>query len=203
MRESDARALVAVILANWPRADWPEPTRAAYSEALLDFDADEVQLAIRRAVAVSPFPPAIAELRRAIVERRLDLPTEVEAWERAVAAAAARRDPPLRVCIACAGDGVDLDHEICSECRGSGNLGVDVDRLPPTPEPIPRAVRFVGGWRAIRETETLDLKRRDFLAAYRTMRAEEVERENLRLLGANGDHPLVESAARAAIEAGR
>lgn len=199
MRESQAQALVAILLANYPRADWPEPTQKVYRAALADFEYVEAQTAVRRIVSVSEWPPSIAELRRTIVEARLGLPADVEAWDMATRHAAARGPgAPRRYCLACAATGRSIDAEdgLCPECQGTGEDDVlDLDRMPPVPDPIPAAVRAVGGWRTLRTSERPEHLRRDFLDAYRRLRAERVERENLRMLGAN-DGALVEAAAR-------
>lgn len=203
MRDSQAMALVAILLANYPRADWPESTQAAYRMSLVDFDYTEATTAVHRIVAVSDWPPSIAELRRSIVELRLGLPSEVEAWDMATRHAAARGPgAPRAYCLACASTGksIDTDDGLCPECHGTGEQDVlDLDRMPPVPDPIPDAVRAVGGWRTVRSSERPEHLRRDFLDVYRRLRAERVERENLRMLGATG--PLaVEAAARSAIE---
>lgn len=204
MRTSEAQAIVALLLAAYPRADWPESTRTLYRESLSSFSFVEARSAVERIVATSDWPPSVAEIRRTIVEARLDLPSEIEAWELAVQHAAARRPgaPRLR-CLGCMGMRYNLDGDLCPDCDGTGERDeIDTTLLPPVDDVTRRAVQAVGGWRTIRESERPEHLRRDFVDVYRRLRAEAVERENLRMLGANGDHPVVEAAARDAIEAG-
>lgn len=202
MRESEATGIVALLMASYPRGDWPASTQNVYRAAVEPFTFGEARQAVERIVASRDFPPSIAEVRREIVESRLDLPSDVEAWELATRHAAARRPgaPKLR-CIACAGERYTLDGDLCPDCDGTGERDeLDLALLPPVVDPIPQAVRAVGGWSTIRSSERPEHLRRDFLDAYRRLRAETVERENFRMIGANGDHPIVDAAVRDAIE---
>lgn len=199
MKPSQAKAAIALLIAAYPRGSWPASTQEVYARSIEPFAFDDVRRAIERLVATSEFPPSIAEVRREIVEDALGLPGEIEAWMLAEAHASARRPgAPRAKCYACMTTGRRVDGSECEDCGGAGWLDeLDLSALPPAPDPIPAAVRSIGGWRAIREATRPDLLRRDFLAAYSRLRGEIVERENLRALGANGDHPLVESASRA------
>jgi hypothetical protein len=193
--------LVALLISAYPRAAWPEPTRSLYVETLSGFDHLDGRRAIERTIATSDWPPSIAELRRTVAEQRLALPSEIEAWELAVDHAAARGPgAPRRYCLACAATGRTVDG-LCPECEGTGDEDVlDLDRMPPVPDPIPAAVRAVGGWRTIRTSERPEHLRRDFVDAYRRLRAEAIERESLAAVGADGGHRLVEETARREIE---
>lgn len=203
MKISDAQVLVAMLIAAFPRSDWPESTQRLYRETLAECGVLDGRRAIERLIATSDFPPTIAEIRRTVAEARLNLPSEMEAWEMAVAHAEARRvGAPRAYCVACAGTGTRVGGDLCPDCDGTGELDeLDLERMPPVPDPIPRAVKTVGGWRVLRETDRPQLVRRDFIESYRRVRQEMIVRVSLESLGANGDHPIVEDVVRREIEA--
>jgi hypothetical protein len=203
VKPSEAKAALALLIAAYPRGQWPQSTQEVYALSLEPFTFLEARRAIERLIAMQEFPPAISEIRRAIIEDRLGLPGDVEAWELAVAHAAARRPgAPKRTCYACMKTGRLVGGDLCPDCEGTGELDeLDLDRMPPVPDPIPAAVRFVGGWRRIRESDRPDLLRRDFVGAYRRLRLDAVERENFAALGGAPDHPLAVEARARAIEA--
>lgn len=186
MTDAETAALVAMLIAAYPAPPWPGSTQAVYRASLSDFTYADGRRAVERLVASAKFRPSIAEVRREIIEDTLGLPSEIEAWEMALAHGRAILDAPTLDCIQCAGRGTKLypSEDACPECKGTGIRGRDLTNVPAVDDQITRAAKFVGGWRAILHADRPDLKRRDFCEAYSKLVAEVVETENLRRLGA-------------------
>lgn len=73
-------AAIAALRPAYPRQDFPNDSVAMYARMLGDFDSTEVGEAIKRIVRRSEWLPSIAEIRREVVEARLQLPSAAEAW---------------------------------------------------------------------------------------------------------------------------
>jgi hypothetical protein len=95
--------LIGLLCASYPSASIPAETVKTYARLLADLDPDELEPVVVGHVATSRFFPSVAELRQAVVERRLALPSREEAWERASAATAdlpiAELTPPERAAL--------------------------------------------------------------------------------------------------------
>jgi len=81
MKPHEAKEIVAVIAAAFPRHPMTAQTCAVYERMVLDLDAAVGMQAAMRAIATGEFPPTIAAIRAAAVEiqhgaRR----TGIEAW---------------------------------------------------------------------------------------------------------------------------
>lgn len=79
--------VVTVLRALYPRTSFPPETAALYMEMLRDMPEDEVAEACKRIVRRSMYLPTVAEIRREVIEARLQLPTPGEAWEMVLARA--------------------------------------------------------------------------------------------------------------------
>jgi hypothetical protein len=87
MTPAQAKALLGILLAYWPKADLPGQTLALYRDHLLEFDLEPAARAVAALGSTSRFFPAVAELRQAIVaEADPDpLPDPDQAWAEVVA----------------------------------------------------------------------------------------------------------------------
>jgi hypothetical protein len=77
MRASETAKILAVLAAAYPRFEVSETTHTVWQEMLADLDYAGVDLAARRYIATSKFPPSITEIRQALVPEGL---APAEAW---------------------------------------------------------------------------------------------------------------------------
>lgn len=87
MRAEQARALVALLKAMYPRAEVSRETWNGYAHYLADLEYAAAKAAIDAHIMTSTFFPAVAEIRERVAEDACRLPGAEEAWlevERAV-----------------------------------------------------------------------------------------------------------------------
>ena len=72
---------MAELKTAFPRQAVEAATLATYAKHLLDLPVQAGRAAVNRLVCTATFFPAIAELRRAVVDEMVDLPTSEAAWE--------------------------------------------------------------------------------------------------------------------------
>jgi hypothetical protein len=84
--------LIGLLCASYPSASIPAETVKAYARLLSDLDPAELEPVVLHQVATSRFFPTVAELRQAVSERRLALPTREDAWARV---SASKDDVPI------------------------------------------------------------------------------------------------------------
>ncbi len=75
-----ANRLVDQLADAYPLTPPTEGTRALYVRYLADLDARAAQEAMTEIILDSPTLPMIAEIRRKVIERDVDIPTPLEAW---------------------------------------------------------------------------------------------------------------------------
>ena len=80
MKKSEILELMRLVVASYPRAKITPATTEAYCALLLDLDHEATERAIVAHIATSVFFPAVSEIREAVVEYSLELPTGPEAW---------------------------------------------------------------------------------------------------------------------------
>ena len=81
MVKSDVAKILAVIAAAYPRFEVNELTVQVWHEMLKDIEYSIAQLAIKKLILESTFPPAIAEVRKAVVSITTPgVASGVEAW---------------------------------------------------------------------------------------------------------------------------
>lgn len=90
-----ARAM-ALMQDAYPRADLPDRTIQTYAAKLQDLDPAEVYDAMQQIVRTSKWPPSLADIREAVAERTLNLPTVEEAWEIAESGSLKNAPEPVR-----------------------------------------------------------------------------------------------------------
>lgn len=82
MTSLEAAKVIATLIAAYPRIEISEETTKLYAKFLQDLDYKQVQAAVVKHIAISPYFPTIAELRQAaldvIQDNRAPLPGE--AW---------------------------------------------------------------------------------------------------------------------------
>lgn len=83
MKSSDARELVALVQAAFPRQPWPAETVALFSDELARLpDREHATRAIRSMIRerTSEWAPSIAEILRAVVDEMDESPSFSSAW---------------------------------------------------------------------------------------------------------------------------
>lgn len=83
MTTSEAVALVATLAAAWPRQPIEQATLDIYAHDLADLDFGLAARAVESVRRSATYFPAIAEIRNAAAELRLDAPSPMLAWEQA------------------------------------------------------------------------------------------------------------------------
>ena len=145
-------AVMADLKRAFPSREVTADVVALYERLLSDVDADDLRAAADDLMRTRDRFPTVHELREAVVERRLALPTEQEALAQVLArvrwgAIAVERDA----------------------------RGIETTGLPITVHPLAaEAVALVGGYHALRTTETPSILRAQFLRAYGDLRAARV-----------------------------
>lgn len=171
---------VRILLAAFPGAGTDATTRDVYELALRDVDVADLEEIVKVLISTRHRLPTIADVRVSVVERRLQLPSPLEAWELVYRAAGT----PLRYidCADCDGRCyLDADSEkLCPGCGGTGDR--EVSRTPllaSLPRPVVRALEAVGGVYAISESEAPAVLRAQFLKAYEAARRDTIDATNL------------------------
>lgn len=77
MSPTETAKILAVLAAAYPRFEVNQTTHAVWSDMLGDLAYADVNLAVRRHVSTSTWPPSIAEIRKATVPEGL---SAAEAW---------------------------------------------------------------------------------------------------------------------------
>lgn len=90
MSTDDTKLAVAALAAAFPRAEIRQETVSVYVRALADLPPAMVNRAVGRLIATSRFFPTVAEIREAVVESHVALPTVDQAAQQLTAGA--RRD---------------------------------------------------------------------------------------------------------------
>ncbi len=85
MESFEASRLVERLLLAYPQAPVGEETRAFYARYFIDLDVSVASEAVDDLILDSPTLPTIAEIRRAVIEKDVELPTALEAWASIVA----------------------------------------------------------------------------------------------------------------------
>lgn len=195
MTVEEAKRIVDRLRASFSRDDMRATTQVVYVRSLSEFTWQEAERALEVAVATCERLPAIATLRRLVIEERLQLPEPMEAWEVCTRWLATKL--PKQKCLACAGFGyraggeANRDEDICGGCNGHGEITPKRDPLPAS---VKRALDFVGGKHAVQNATEPGIIRAQFLKAYDTFRAAEIQEANLISLGV-----LEPAAARLAL----
>lgn len=82
MNKQEGAVLVGMIASAYPSWKPTQETVAVYVELLLDLDVKEAQIALRSLLMASEYPPAVAAIRKKVLELQDGLPlTKNEAWE--------------------------------------------------------------------------------------------------------------------------
>jgi hypothetical protein len=147
MTRAQVLKLIGLIKAAWPRDEMSPETARAYAEDLIDLEHEAALaafLAIRRS---SKWRPHQSEIREAVAERTLAIPSPADAW-----------------------------HEVQEAIRGYD----DYDEARKWPDwshdLIRQTVRDLGGLRALYYSQMPGADRAHFLALYRELRGEIVEK---------------------------
>lgn len=96
MTTAEAKRLVVMLSASWPRQEIQQATLEVYALALADLDHGVAKAAVLQLMQTSRFFPTIAEIREAAVQTRVSLPTPEEAWgvvHRAIGKHGSYREP--------------------------------------------------------------------------------------------------------------
>lgn len=168
MTGQETAKILAVLKAAFPRQVVELETVKVYASFLADLEWDVAEAAVRQLVSRSRFFPTIAEIREAVSEQLCNLPSEVAAWEQAIAFVRAPR-PTVRCPLAC-DDGI-LGDGTCPGCQGNGTIS---QPPPPLQPEVQRALDFIGGTWTVRQGDNLSVLRAQFRDAYRSIRAETV-----------------------------
>jgi hypothetical protein len=192
---ADLARILALLSHAYPGTVEPA-TRAVYERALGDLDPEEVETAVMSLIALRPRLPAVSEIRAAVFERRLALPSPLEAWLAANELAFA--PPAFETCPECGGRGLlhGDDPEAAEECRRCAAEGkVRVRR--PAPPLVREAMGALGGATAITAADKQEVIRAQFLKAYEALRRRALEDANLASAGlTRRDQPALERGPR-------
>lgn len=82
MTPGEARGLVGLLMANWHK-QLDEASLTVYARLLEDLDYPDAERAVYRVMKTHTFWPVPAEIRRAVVDVSIGLPTSEEAWHQA------------------------------------------------------------------------------------------------------------------------
>ena len=82
MTKQECAILVGMIASAYPSWKPTQETVSVYVELLVDLDVNEAQIALRRLLMASEFPPSVAAIRKKVLEGMDGLPlTKSDAWE--------------------------------------------------------------------------------------------------------------------------
>lgn len=87
----------------YPTTEFPDRTVALYARMLADMDEAAVTRAVKRLIQGSRFLPKIAEIREAVAEEQLALPTPEEAWDIALRGSLRDAPPEVRAAVEASG----------------------------------------------------------------------------------------------------
>ena len=80
MTKDEAKRMMALLKALYPRQTVEPETIRAYAGFIVDLDAREVEQAINEHVAESPYFPTVADIRQRVAKRSVHCPGADEAW---------------------------------------------------------------------------------------------------------------------------
>jgi hypothetical protein len=80
MTGDESAQILELISVAWPKQKLPRDTTSLYGAMIGDFGFQEAYEAIKGLICTSVFPPTIADIRRAVIEKRCDLPEPERAW---------------------------------------------------------------------------------------------------------------------------
>jgi len=83
VKSHDAKAVVEQLLAAYPGTATREQTASIYTKYLSSLDKEATERVVENLIASSIELPTIAEIRAAVVNAELQLPTPLEAWRAA------------------------------------------------------------------------------------------------------------------------
>ena len=174
---------MGMLTALCPKADIEPETMLVYLDALSDIPDEALAEAFRtvsRTWKNAYALPMPAHIREVVIDQRLRLPSNVEAWEQAYAFCYRERE-----WVECDYEGCDNglvalpDHAVhdavmrCPVCKGGGRYEIN---MPETHPLVRRAMDAVGGSLVIRSSDHPARMRADFLKAYAQLR-EQTEQE--------------------------
>jgi hypothetical protein len=149
MKASEAQKLVAVLKAAYPRQPIPPETTRLYAAQLVDLPADAVQQAVRDLIASSPYFPTLADIRKRVAELQLGAPSAWQAWE-------------------------EVEQQCQAASRHEG--GIWEPYRPRWSHPlVERAVKLMGGFWQLYDSQRLSIERAQFLRLYEQARSEAVQ----------------------------
>lgn len=208
---ADTQTIIAALAAAFPTAKLHSETVAVYVRALADLPADELEPVAKAYMLEAAWFPTVRDLRRGVVERRLQLPSVDLAWEQALEWA--QTPAKVKCPTGCdrgllpGGDPVTLDRSLldpisdeglraeleriieaanrptrlCETCDGEGEIP-NPDRIQ-LGDAVRRATEHIGGAAAINTSENLGILRAQFLKAYERAREAAISTENLTSAG--------------------
>lgn len=144
-------ALIADLFRAYPKQPFPDlaGTHAVYVERLRGIDPSRLAVALAGLVDTESFLPTVADIKHAVAEQTLGLPTEAEALQQIAA-----RQEWART----ATPSYD-DHTMTLN-----------PPAPPVHDLVQQALREVGGWHAFRAAENQAVVRGQFGRIYRDLR---------------------------------
>jgi len=175
MTRAQVLKLIGLIKAAWPRDEMSPDTAKAYAEDLVDLDHEATMVAFLEIRRSHKFRPHQSEIREAVAERELSIPSAADAW----------KEVSERV----------HDYDDYDEDR----------KWPEWSHPlIKEVVKEIGGLRALYYSQMPGADRSHFLKLYGEHRAQSVTKRAVGELpapkadvkalpsAAEGDHPLDE-----------
>ena len=80
MTNQEAKRLLALLKAAFPRQEISQETAEVYCRFLADVEYEQVAAAVQRIVATATYFPAIAEIRKLVAESKVGAPGWEEGW---------------------------------------------------------------------------------------------------------------------------
>lgn len=109
MTASDVSSVLAILVAAYPNAEIGEETLVVYEAMLADVDAKALQVVVLQHIATSKWFPTVAELREAVAEDAMNLPSPADALAQVQAAIHAKENGSMH----------GLVYEAMQRCGGS------------------------------------------------------------------------------------
>lgn len=213
MPELTTQTIVAGLVAAFPTAKIGADNVRMYVRALQDIPVEELERAALAYAIDGKWMPSIRELRRAVIDARLGLPSPEEAWEQALRVA---NEPAKLKCPDCDDgtiEGTDDDRvEVDTGILDTMELGDEFREMLlrladkaaeprklcprcegagkiPNPSidalapPVRRALDYVGGRAEIWMTDSLPVIRAQFVKAYGRFQEQQTTRASLESAG--------------------
>lgn len=175
MKPDEALELVAGMIDMYPRQDMRPRTAELYVRGLADLPYDDALLALDEHQATSDWFPTVAEIRRLVAERRLQLPGPAEAWELLQLWIADGKE--WVPCTDCGGTGwIAANDSPCTTCRAEGKVRPERRAVPSA---LRRATEVVGGEYALTHSEEPGISRAQWMRAYTEFRDLELRQAQL------------------------